>query len=84
MRHTKKSKGLAFLDIKLYFKTLLVLQRCGKSCQWNGVKSAETKTCTYRNLVFQFNGETTHYSVICIKVVSYPFGKKYIYTSYYI
>lgn len=79
MRHIKKTNRLAFLDIKLYFITLLVLQQCGKSCQWNGMKSAETKPCTYRNLAFQFNGETMHYSVICIKVVTYPFGKIYIF-----
>lgn len=43
------------------------------------MESAETKPCTYRNLAFQFNGETMHYSVICIKVVTYPFGKIYIF-----
>lgn len=59
------------------------------------MESAKTKPCTYRNLIFKFSGERMHYSMNCVKVTGYPFGKIctfiphiiiiiIIYTSYYI
>lgn len=50
-----------------------------KLCQWNGMESAKTKLCTYRNLVFEFSGERMHCSMNWVKVICYQFGKTYIF-----
>lgn len=40
------------------------------------MESAKTRPCTYRNLVFQFIGESMHCPINCVEVISYSLGKK--------